>query len=506
MNEKKLEHLNNYPTVRIQKVVLENFKSVTYGEIVFDCAKRYVPYGTRSDILGLYGQNGSGKTSLIDALQILKIALVGASIPDHYADCIAKTADAARLEFTFDLQYKSGEIRTVTYSFCLRTEEGDDAAHSETPGEGEINDEGTRYRVIMFNEILSIAGDVDGKKVRRSAVIDTSAGKPFNPASKVKQLIGDDPSRIIDLEVSKRLASERSTSFIFSRDTFKVFDDSGLYSVYYQVLVELKYYGAYYLYVLTTRSAGHIQLNRVLPLYTRERIYGIGANEPTRISDGLFEALERQIEYIDAVMRQLVPGLRLSIEVLSSVVLKDGSNGKAIEIMAERDGVKLPLRDESDGVRKIISELSLIIDVYNEQSLTIAIDEFDAGIFEYLLGEILQIFEQSGKGQFIFTSHNLRPLEVIDKRFLYFTTTNPENRYIRLKNIGTTNNLRSVYYREIMMSEQDESVYNETSRNKIVGALQKIGAIERERQQKDQEELLMKLREMETNGEANGQA
>ena len=68
-------------------------------------------------------------------------------------------------------------------------------------------------------------------------------------------------------------------------------------------------------------------------------------------------------------------------------------------------------RYESDGIRKIVSVLSLIIDAYNEQSCTIAIDELDAGVFEYLLGEVLQTFQESGKGQFIFTSHNLRPLE-----------------------------------------------------------------------------------------------
>ena len=52
-------------TVRIKKVVLDNFKSVEHGEIVFNCGKQFIPYGTSSDILGIYDQNGSGKTYLI---------------------------------------------------------------------------------------------------------------------------------------------------------------------------------------------------------------------------------------------------------------------------------------------------------------------------------------------------------------------------------------------------------------------------------------------------------
>ena len=49
------------------------------------------------------------------------------------------------------------------------------------------------------------------------------------------------------------------------------------------------------------------------------------------------------------------------------------------------------------------------------------------GVFEYLLGEMLNIISEKGKGQLIFTSHNLRPLETIDKGFIAFTTTNPKS-------------------------------------------------------------------------------
>ena len=149
---------------------------------------------------------------------------------------------------------------------------------------------------------------------------------------------------------------------------------------------------------------------------------------------------------------------------------------KATHMEAAPDGrVHMPFRYESDGIRKIVSVLSLIIDAYNEQSCTIAIDELDAGVFEYLLGEVLQTFQESGKGQFIFTSHNLRPLEVISKDYIYFTTTNPRNRYIRMKGIGSSNNLRNTYFREIVVGEQDEELYRNTKRFKIVSAFRKAG-------------------------------
>ena len=49
----------------------------------------------KSSILGLYGQNGSGKTALIEALQILKSLLCGEAVPECFGDCINVEAEHA---------------------------------------------------------------------------------------------------------------------------------------------------------------------------------------------------------------------------------------------------------------------------------------------------------------------------------------------------------------------------------------------------------------------------
>ena len=63
--------------VRIESIEIENFKNVGYGYLNFENSKR----GYTSSILGLYGQNGSGKTALIDALEMLRLILSGKSVP-----------------------------------------------------------------------------------------------------------------------------------------------------------------------------------------------------------------------------------------------------------------------------------------------------------------------------------------------------------------------------------------------------------------------------------------
>ncbi|MEG2266250.1 MAG: AAA family ATPase [Acinetobacter sp.] len=466
----KPEHGERLPTVRLHKAILQNFKSVGYGEVVFDCNKQFVPFDTTADVLGIYGQNGSGKTAFIEALSILKSLLSGERILFLYADCIAAGADHAELEFTFDLQYPTEpiKVRKVVYSFCLAVYEATELSKCESEMaeafDGLFSKQVIRRKVRVYNEMLKIGGEIDGENKKVLPAIDTSTEAiAFGPSTKRKLFYEVNKENNVKLLVNKHLASERSTSFIFMNDTLELFSQQEMHSTY--------------LAVVDTKSMAAIRSNVMLPLYTLKTwddgmINTIGTNI---VSDAMLEELKAVVDPIGEVLPQFVPGMSISIEELGPAMLDDGREGKSVELVVKRGDKKLPVRCESDGVRKIISVMSLIITAYNQRSTTIAIDELDAGIFEYLLGDLLQIFAESGKGQLIFTSHNLRPLEVLDKKFICFTTTNPNNRYIHMKNVGASNNLRNLYFREIQMNEQDEEVYKATKKHKIIAALRKAG-------------------------------
>ena len=113
--------------------------------------------------------------------------------------------------------------------------------------------------------------------------------------------------------------------------------------------------------------------------------------------------------------------------------------------------------------------------VYNLPNYCLVIDELDAGIFEYLLGELLKIISEKGKGQLIFTSHNLRPLEVLSNEELYFSTTNPDNKFIKFINVKENNNLRNMFIRSISLGGQSEEVYKETDEISIARAFRLVG-------------------------------
>lgn len=469
-----LENGHILPTVRIQKIELDNFKSVSHGEILFNCGRKVIPQDTEADILGIYGQNGSGKTSVIEAIAILKKVMSGESVPPRYSECISQGSKYATLSFTFDLQYPTANpfARSIVYTFKMEA----------VPNEKEEEHEESRTtisslfpnKVRVFDEVISASGVFNGEQLKKQDILVTLSGNyPIGPIRKIAQYVGEDKDAVIvDLEVNKRSAAKDSKSFIFMNETFDIFRQRSNNSEYYQILFELKYYAILYLYAVDTRTSG-IGAVLSVPLNTRRGVLGLNLMGISRMSQPIFEDLEYLVSGINMVLPALVTNLKLELD--HDDVIIEGKKGQEVKLFSKRNDITLPLRDESAGIIKLISVLSLIIAAFNDRSITVAVDELDAGIYEYLLGEILSGLELYGKGQFIFTSHNLRPLEVLKKESIVFTTANPENRYIRLKGVGRTNNLRSLYLREILGNDQDEQIYDAAKRQRMIAAFMKAG-------------------------------
>lgn len=471
--QRKIRKGHTLPTVRLQKIEMENFKSVRCGEVLFHCGRKFVPQDTESDILGIYGQNGSGKTSVIEAIAILKNAMSGRAVPTRYSECIADGAAYAKLTFTFDFQYPAQEsyLRTVTYSFKIMAVEND--AEEET---GNIRSLNSMYprKIKIFDESISAAGFFHGEMQKKQEILQAGTGPyPIGPARKLPYYVGSDKDAVaVALGVNQKTAELNSKSFLFLDETLDLFAEHADYSEYYQVLLELNYFAKLYLFAVDTRTSGMGAVN-IVPINTRWGVLGLNLLRATRVPQDIFEDLEHFVDAVNTVFPALVSGMRLVMD--HSEFVSENCTGQEVWLYSERGGVKIPLRDESAGIIKLISVFSLIIAAFNDRSITVAIDELDAGIYEYLLGEILSALETYGKGQFIFTSHNLRPLEVLKKESLLFTTSNPDNRYIRLKGVGRTNNLRSLYLREVLSNTQDEQIYDAAKRQRMIAAFLKAG-------------------------------
>ena len=292
----------------------------------------------------------------------------------------------------------------------------------------------------------------------------------------------------MNLMVDKKVVQGASRSFIFSRELLttmrnnQVSQNNPEYLRHMLLIESLVRYGNFELFVINTANSGIISMN-MLPLSFK---YENGVNgavgnilipleEAVPIPEEAVAMVEHVITNMNVVLSQIVPGLTIRVENLGEMVFANGKRGVKIQLMSLKNKKAIPLKYESEGIKKIVSVLQLLIVVYNRSSITVAIDELDAGVFEYLLGELLRIISEKGKGQLLFTSHNLRPLETLDRGFIAFTTTNPSNRYIRMINLKDNNNLRDFYFRDIILGEQNEEVYDPTNNAEIALAFREAG-------------------------------
>lgn len=444
--------------IRLLKLELGNFKNVRYGKLEMPSLLKRTYYDDEAEVLGLYGQNGSGKTAVIDALVFLKCMLNGKALPENASDYIMAASESA--ECSFEFYFENGEKRCLAdYTFVLQKQDVSDGGFC-------VSAESIYLRYIDENKKIS----------QKKLVLGCDGKSMLKPKGLQSALYSANKKNQVELAVEKRLAEKEGRSYLFS-DTMDEILSAALEDEDAVVILlrALKAYATDYLYIIRANiRAGAFPDQRLerrfdglmensigdSVVFNLPAPYGavfVPMNEPAVIPQTMFGVFRQAVEDTDRIMKYIIPDLRFKLCEYGSQLTHDGREGIRAEIISLRGGNKLPLKYESDGIKKLFSIFNILITMYKDESVCVVIDEFDSGIYEHLFGELIDVLGDYGRGQLIFTSHNLRPLETIDSEMLVFTTTNPENRYIRLE--GNKNkNLRDVYLRSIDLGGQREQI------------------------------------------------
>lgn len=438
-----------------------------YGKVQMpeSCDKNY--FSSRADILGIYGQNGSGKTAVIETIEILQQLLAGETVKMPIEGYICKESESCSFDVDFSIE---DEEKSSLVKYFVEFE----------------RDNYISWRIAK--ETLSVKNwnGVSFDKIKKLIDYDHKCSTIIANKSFFHALVNKKPENKIDLAVAKKISEKEHCSFIFGKEGRKIFLDEGLedVSAAYRNIVESLYrYAHLNLFVISNRNTGLISMNYLIPLafkveddhQVRKGFLPVPIHEPTVVSEEQYELIKEITQQMNVVLCTLIPKLHIGIYNHGVQLLEDGTKGYRIELVSRRDDVEIPLKYESEGIIKIISMLNALINVYNDPYSCLVIDELDSGIFEFLLGELLSELEKGAKGQLIFTSHNLRILEMIRKRCILFSTTNADNRYIWLQNVKSSNNLRDVYLRSILLGGQREEIYEETDSYEIGRAFRRAG-------------------------------
>lgn len=455
--------------VRLTAMEIQNIKNVKYGKI--DLAK-----GKRGSILGIYGQNGSGKTVVVDCMVLLKCLFSGKRIPPHFFYYINSRSDNAYVKYCF-------EIRT-------------DAGESYAEYEVELLKNG-EHSFCVSGEKLSARRYEKGKRTKLTPVFDYRKGEKeiFRPL-KYQGYFEKNMENMVALGIARQITEDyneekqrpEAGSFLFSKKAQAVFAKAeGDADKIFGVSSLLQNFGIYDLAVVENAQYALLALNLdTIPVNidwtdsAKKRIGGImlRLTDVNLVAKEDYPYVANTIEQINIVMRTLIPEIKLEIYNAFDKLMENGKDGIQFEVIAIRGEARIPLLYESAGIKKLISICSNLVACYNRESYCFVVDEFDSGVYEYLLGECLRVMQEKAKGQLIFTSHNLRPLEVLENEFLIYTTVNPENRYIKSAYIKNTQNTRLSYLRSIKLGGQKEKLYDETNVYEMEFALRKAGRVD----------------------------
>lgn len=443
-----------------------HLKNTNHGRVDFLSRDQFLSHDEKSQsVFGVYGQNGSGKSTMILAFFILQKLFAGEGLGEETDLAIAKWAKDAFIKAELAIQNKDESFAVVYEAkFSKPTSQGFLLTDESLSAESFTDDKWRKYGCsfhVADNEdpTLAFGGDTTLKSVAKSLTFPIAKAIGNGHAKNCSVLFND--------ELLAALAEKKNG------DVSKLLHILGL----------LHFFAISSFLVIDNHDRGLIDAAGILPLRIRhqDKLSGetgaipLNLFQKNTVSPHVFSLVKEAIDQFNIVVPAFLPGLKIGIAVNANESTSGGNT--VFELTSIINGYEIPLRSESDGTKRIISICNDLFACYNDDSVVLAIDEFDAGIFEYLFGEIIDVMDQGARGQMIFTSHNLRPLEVLSPAGLILTTTDPDDRYDFFKGIRATNNARDMYLRNAFLSQSEDHFYKPTNEYEIAKAFMKIGSL-----------------------------
>lgn len=334
--------------------------------------KRFSPCG--SNVKGIFGPNGIGKTSIIKGMDILRKI----SLNDNYLTndfnliildkIINKKIEKASLEIEFlvidDKKKKSRYVHSITIAIT-------------SPKEIKILFENIKKKDPNTDQVV-------GEILIENGIIKNDS------------LHKDDlKSEIVD--ITKNLLEKRSIVNIVKPSVLKSID-----------LEKIRYFYRK-LHIKIDREDNHLGYALMdNPLKDDIPFNDSIGNYDMIISKNNLPIFEDYLRRMTEFLKIFKPNLR-NIEYEK----KEGKEEYYINILFVYDDYKVNYEFESMGIKNLFSLFTYFRALSEDE--VVVIDEIDTSIHDIYLNKLIEFFAVDGKGQLVFTAHNITLLQTLKK-------------------------------------------------------------------------------------------
>ena len=237
--------------VRLSSLTLKNIKNVKNGTIIMPLANERKFECSKAEILGIYGQNGSGKTAIVDALYFLQIIMTGKEIDQRLTDYI--DTDSINAEINAEFEIFGDEVLYEVGYHILFLKTDDD--------------------IVIEREYLNCAVNENGYRTNKNIFMDYQRAQTdfvFKPVKRLEELVGKDKNLKMDLIVARKMSEKSNCSYVFGKDSRDIFlKENSKFKNYSIVIRALFNFALKDLFVIRSAHSGVISANFLLPMAFR---------------------------------------------------------------------------------------------------------------------------------------------------------------------------------------------------------------------------------------------
>lgn len=420
----------------IYSIKIKNYKTITDSEIEF-----------RGNLSGIYGPNGTGKTAILEVLDIVKEYFLSAIENENTENLKKKILEGISIGSSTMLIETVFHLENTLYKLILEFKvDGSNVYTLREELSFKEYDLRRTYKNIL--RIINEENEIFPRMFLGNSSKSTTEIFKYLSLSQKNILIEFNNFHsylgIIFRSYDQNLMNPKNLKFIDFITKFEY-----IYKILTgMVIVSLKEQALYNIGLLIPLNIHTEKAHGVIPINLE--------NEANIYPKEIAEVIESVINQISNLFSSIVPNSKLTTR--KEIVISNEDNQKfSINISVERNGNVIPLAKESTGIIKLVSLLSAMIYYVKDKNSIVAIDELDIHIFEYLLATLLEKLSLYAKGQLIFTAHNLLPMEKLDKNSIIISTKNDRDdiKYTYLKGISASTNLRQKYLKSQRMWSED---------------------------------------------------